>query len=260
MTSQDTTSSKTSGYITIDGIKLKYLIEGEGIRCLVISTNSNLHQPLFSSVLKKHIKFIFVDTKIFVPSTTIDVDRITMDTIVDDVEKTRISLGFEKIAVMGPSAYGLIALEYARKYPKQTSFIVMIGTFPNFNTEIRKKREEFWESNASEERKEICRTNNETLTEEILNKVSPREALAIQCIANTPYYWYDPRYDQSWFWEIEYNWDSFSKFFEEILRDYDSTQTLYELKKPLFLALGKYDYVAPYVFWDDLINNIPHLS
>ncbi len=258
----DDKSSKLSGYIKIDGIKLHYIIEGDGIPCLVIGILSNFYRPVFSSEIKKYIKFIFVDFKIFIPSVPIDLNDLSMDSILEDLEKIRITLGFEKIAILGHSALGIVALEYAFKYPEQTSHIIMIGSLPpNTKEENLKSGSEFWESDASNERKMIQKKNNEPLTEEFLNTVPPTKALALQYVANAPIYWFDLTYDCSWIWEgLELNMDSFSYFYSEIIRGKDITQKVLKITIPMFLAMGRYDYAAPYILWDDLKDEIPNLT
>ena len=47
------------------------------------------------------------------PDEPVDIDRITMETAVDDVELLRKKLGFEKIAISGCSYPALLALAYA---------------------------------------------------------------------------------------------------------------------------------------------------
>ena len=252
----------TSGHITDDKTKLKYIIEGDGVPCLVIGMLSNFYPPVFSKEIKKYIKFIFVDFKIFVPSVPIDVNEISMDSIVKDLDGVRIFLGFEKIAVLGHSVFGIVALEYAYKYPEHTSHIIMIGSAsPNMTETNLKKGSEFWESDASEERKMIQKKNNEPLTEEFLNMVSPTKALAQQYIANSPFYWYDQTYDCSWIWEgLELNMEFFDYFYSEIIRGKDITQKILNITIPMFLVMGRYDYAAPYILWENLIDEIPDLT
>ena len=83
----------------------------------------------------------------------------------------------------------------------------------------------------------------------------------LQYIANAPYYWYNPRYDCSWIWEgVEFNASAISQLLNVILEVYDFTQYFEKLKMPIFLALGRYDYVSPYYLWDNLIEKFSNLS
>ncbi len=52
-----------------------------------------------------------------------------LDTLVEDVEALRRTLGVPQIAVMGHSFGGLLALEYAARYPEHVSRLVLVGAF-----------------------------------------------------------------------------------------------------------------------------------
>jgi proline iminopeptidase len=255
------TKPNDSGFVTVDGTKLRYLIEGTGIPCMVIG--STIFWPrTFSRELRQQISLIFIDTRLFVPShTSVEVDKITMNTLVDDVEQVRKTLGFDKIAVLGHSAMGLLALEYARKYPEYTSHVIMIGT-PAFwnNDRAREISTEYWETHASDERKGIVKRNKEKLTDDVLSKASPGEVIRMRYLADGPKWWYDPTYDGSWLWEeLEVNADMWNHFFGVILNNYDIISGD-KITTSVFLALGQYDYGVPYRLWDDRKNELPKLS
>ena len=86
-------------------------------------------------MIRSYFKFIFVDSRCFIPSDTpVEMNTISMDTFVDDVEQVRVVLDFNKIAVLGHSSFGFVVLEYARKYPQHTSHVIEIATPPYLNT------------------------------------------------------------------------------------------------------------------------------
>ncbi|MGD8883394.1 MAG: hypothetical protein PVI82_15960, partial [Desulfobacterales bacterium] len=54
--------------VTVNGVKLHYTIEGSGITTMVIG--SAIQQPrMFSQELRKQFKFIFMDTRLFIPAS-----------------------------------------------------------------------------------------------------------------------------------------------------------------------------------------------
>lgn len=251
---------KSTEYLTIDGAKVPYLIEGEGIDCLVL-TLKNQHQPTFSEELRKHFKLIFVDAINSISPQPVEPEKITMDSLVVDIEKIRKSLNLDKIAILGASGFGLIAFEYALKFPERTSHLIMIAPLPDFSIQTRKKVSKNFERNASDARKALIKSTEEALTEEKLRNLSPLDALKLLYIKRAPLYWYDPTYDCSWFWEgVDANMDYFNQYFYVILNEYRINQNLERLKTPVFLALGKYDYVAPYILWKKLLEKIPRLT
>ena len=251
---------ESSGYVKVNGAKLNYVIEGKGIPFMVLGS-SKFYPKTFSKELREHLTLIFVDSRFFASSTTpFELEGISMDTFTDDVEHIRRTLDLDKIAVTGHSAHGILALEYGLKYPEHSSHVIMIGT-PFWNPEHAKTREQFWEADASEERKRILKRNHERLTEKILSKLTPGEVFIKRYIANGPVWWYDPTYDSSWLWEgIKLNWEVWNHFISVIMKDYHIAHRLRRVTVPVFSALGRYDYGVPFYLWRDTNENFPILS
>jgi proline iminopeptidase len=257
----ETKEEVTSGSINVDGFELSYEIEGDGIPCFVIG--SSIYYPrTFSQELRKHFKFIFLDLRHFVPSdVTFEIDNITLDTYSDDIDQVRKALGFNKICILGHSIHSLLAYEYACKYPENTSHVIMIGIFPCGIAKGSRASNEFWESDASDERKMILKRNWENVTDELMNNLSFSDAFIKRYITNGPKYWHDPTYNCSWIWEgVEFNMDIWNHLLSAIFNEYDVTDSFPRIKAPAFLALGRYDYVCPYILWDGVKDNFPNLS
>jgi proline iminopeptidase len=260
----ETTEIKTevsSGTITVDDFKLHYIVEGEGIPCMVVG--SHIFWPrTFSKELRNHLRLVFADCRFFAPSDEeIDISKLSIDTFVDDVEQVRKALGIERMAVLGHSALGVLALEYGKKYPEHTSHVIMIGTPPNVNEEYQKLVDEFWESDASDERKTIWENRRRELTDEYLSKVSPFEAWSLRYINSSPWYWFNPEYDCSWLWEgLDGNMELIDYFFETLLNEYEASKGLDQLNLPVFIAMGRYDYAVPYHSWDNVKDKFQNLS
>jgi pimeloyl-ACP methyl ester carboxylesterase len=142
--------------LNVEGALLTYSIEGTGIPCVVFTGGENLGIKIYSKELKRYIRFIYADPKNISKD---DVKSITLDTIIDDIEKVRITLGVEKIAVMGHSMYSIIPPVYGLKYPEHGSHLIITGGLPSISEKSDKASNEYWEKDASEERKEIRRRN-----------------------------------------------------------------------------------------------------
>ena len=254
-------SEESSGSVTVDGMELRYVIEGTGLPTIVIGS-ATYHPRTFSRELREHLKLIFFNMRGFVPSDTpVDVEKFTMEAAVDDVEEVRKILSLDKIAVMGHSMCALMALEYAKKYPERTSHVIMIAMSPHYNAETFKAGNEYWESHASDERKVLYKRNQEALTEEALSSVSPGEAFKMRLLADGPKRWYDMTYDGSWLGEdVEINTDVINHHLNVVLNEYDITQGLDRITMPVFLAVGRHDYGLPYYLWDDFKPQMPTLS
>lgn len=251
---------ESSGTVSVEGATLNYIIEGEGIPCVVIGS-SIYDSRAFSKKLRKHLKCIFVDARHFGKlDPQFKIENITLDTYLDDIEQVRTALKLGKICILGHSIHGLLALEYALKYPQNTSHAIIIGIAPIAFPKIIEASAEFWESDASEERKKILQKNQDERGEDI-SKMPPDKAFVQSYIANAPLYWYDPTYDCSWLWEgVEPNANLANHVFGVLFKDYDITDRIHQIKTPVFLAIGRYDYVVPYTLWDNFKDKMPNLS
>ena len=248
---------RPSEIVAADGTKLRYVVEGNGIPCVVV--NGSHYQRVFSKDLRRHLKLVFLDFRHSSEAeAAAKLDDITLDTLLDDIDQVRKALGFDRVAVMGHSLPSVIALEYARKYPEHTSHLILIGSPPFAITP--KEQEIFWESDASEARKLADKRNLERITDEDLKKAPPGQAWKLLFVRNGAHYWYDPSYDSSWMLEgIALNMNLMPRV-AGLFRDYDFGKRAPRATTPIFLALGRYDYLVPYNTWEGRKDSFPNLS
>jgi proline iminopeptidase len=247
-----------AGVVAVEGARLHYKIEGSGIP-LVLIGNTRLYPPVFSQELREHFQMIFVDTRLVVPTEDgFDVGSITLETLAEDVEALRRELALEKIAVLGHSVHGLIALEYGRRFPQHTTHVIMLATpsrsllaFSDGGSDFIPEVKEYFDRDTSEERKAIFKRNLEGLPEK-LSQAPPEKQFGVWYAAHAPYFFYDPNYDPAWlFEESENNPAVFRQVFESALNGYDAGQALDETQAPIFLAVGRRDYGAPPYMWEE---------
>ena len=114
---------------------------------------------------------------------------------------------------------------------------------------------------SSDERKMVLKQNWEEVSEYELSRMSPKERIVIIYTAMTPKLFYDPRYDLSWIYEVaESNQDIANHLFHVIFRDYDIAKRPGRVETPVFLAIGRYDYLWPYFLWEERKGVLPNLS
>ena len=93
-----------------------------------------------------------------------------------------------------------------------------------------------------------------------LNQMSPKERQVTTYVAMTPKLLFDPRGDLS---TIVNAFDNdravFLHYQTSILKDYDIIEGP-AISTPVFLALGRYDYISPYILWDDRKDVLLNLS
>ncbi len=252
----------SSGTIQADQFNLSYVIEGEGEPAIVIG--SSIYYPrTFSKNLRKHLKLIFLDHRGYAPSTAnADSTDFSLDKIIMDIERTRQKLKLGKIIIIGHSGHSYMALEYAKKFPENVTSVVMIAIAPDLGGSNESLIERTWQESVDPERKKTMEENSLRLPDEKLFQLSPREAFIQSYVRLGPKAWYDPQFDSSPLWEgVEINVDMFTYMWGRVFRDIDITKGLDNFHKPVFLALGRYDYlVAPASTWDPIRSKFHDLT
>jgi proline iminopeptidase len=243
--------------VPVNGLKFKYEIEGSGITTMVIG--SAIQQPrMFSQGLHKNFKLIFVDTRLFVP---VYIEEYTLNNAVEDIEGIRKYLKIERMVVMGNSMLAIVALEYAKKYPERVSHLVMIGISPIFDNSYYKERDKYWESQASEERKQIWQENKKKLVEELRKNVPPGKARVLRYVSNGPKRCYNARYDATWLFEgVTVNTSKGIDNFIKSFYAYDMKNNIEKITMPVLLIVGRYDFNNPYYLWNDFKSIFSHVE
>jgi proline iminopeptidase len=169
-----------------------------------------------------------------------------MDTIVDDVEKVRIALGLEKIAMLGHSMFSLIPPAYALKYPDNASHLIITDGVPYISEKQEIASKVYFQNEASAERKEILERNLSALTEEVMSKLSPSEAFIRRYISLIPLFFRDPEYDMSSSWDgVELDMDFIDRY-RQFIGGVDHTDQFHRIKAPVLVISGRYDFWAVY--------------
>ncbi len=155
---------ENEGSIDIDGFKLRYRTEGAGPDVLVIG--SSIYYPRsFSQNLRKFLRFHFVDYRGFAEGPKVE---LTFDTLLEDLECFRKGLGLKKCIVIGHSAHGLLALEYAKKYKEHVSHVVIIGMPPHMKPNHIEMAQHNWDESVWPERKAAFERNMKLMPEKSL--------------------------------------------------------------------------------------------
>jgi proline iminopeptidase len=249
---------KESTIILNDGTKLTYFIEGEGYPCIVV-TEGELLSETFSDEMKKHFKFIFINARMNVTDPG-DLNKITFGVLADDIEQVRKALNLGKVMVFGHSVSGLIALEYARKYPQYTSHIIMNGTPPYSDDRLAPICKTYWETKASAERKKMWIKNWNGVSRDSLDRLGTSEAGKLLYILDGPQCFYDYNFRAtSLLKDVYWNMSVWNQIFKKLMINYEVSSGR-SIDIPVFLSLGRFDYFVPYMTWDDQKGKIPNLT
>jgi proline iminopeptidase len=250
------TSEATTGSVEVDGATLRFRREGQGPPCIVLA-NAVYYPKTFSQNLRRHLELVFADLRHWVPSAPdLDISGVTVDVYAADIDTIRRALGLDRVFVIGHSIHGTIALEYARRYPQHVLGVVVVGGVPAGMGEAAAAMQQFWEADASAERKSILKRKLAELEPE-LPSLSPSDQLVRTYVARSPLYWYDPEYDCAWIWEgTTVNMPMTMHLFTEMFGDYNLAGQP-PVSVPALVIEGRYDYVAPSILWDRYIDALP---
>jgi proline iminopeptidase len=242
----------TQGMIRAGSFDLGFTIEGSGRSALVIG--SSIYYPrTFSADLRRFLRLAFVDHRGFgVPLRPMTMADWSLDEVLDDVELMRKKLDLGRVVVIGHSGHGFMALEYAKRFPEAVSHVAMIAMGPSHSPAHMALAERAWEEAFCPERKERFAADMAALPDRIA--ADPEHRFLAFCLAMRARSWFDPAYDAELLWEgVHVNQAMFDHVWGEVFRDIDVARGLKDLDRPVFLGLGRFDYlVAPAVAWDPL--------
>ncbi|MBI2502989.1 MAG: alpha/beta hydrolase [Candidatus Latescibacteria bacterium] len=185
-----------------------------------------------------------------------------MTLLVEDVERLRRQLGLGRVVVMGHSGNAYMALEYAKKYPECASHVVMIGIAPDLSQASKELADQNYQALADDGRLAAEQQNMRAISDEELEALPADQALVRGYVRNAARVWYDPRFDCTPLWEgVTINMDMFGYVWGKLFAEIDITRGLEHLNCPVFLALGRYDFiVAPPSSWDEVKARFKNLT
>ena len=224
---------------------------GEGPACLVLSgIGTKPYETQTPPQLSDRFQLVYVDLRGSGQSTGEPTD-LTFDLLAEDLEAVRLALGVERIAVLGHSILGMLAIEYGRRCPDTVSHVITAGAPPHGDmARIAADAQAFFEADASEERKQILRDN--------LAKLPPDASMAQSMFAQTPMRFFDARLDPApLFAGAVSRPQLIMHILGTLAPGWDITADPGSLRVPLFLAHGRYDYVVPYTLWEGIPARLP---
>jgi proline iminopeptidase len=243
--------TKKYASVYIENKEYSYFCEGEGMPCIVVGIAS-FYSPTIADNLKSIFKFFYVDLWWTGIHPDLNVDNISMDDLVEQIEALRKALGLEKIAIWGHSVFGLLALQYCAKYSQYVTIGLIIASPGTWTHLDILKAEAYWKEHASLERQALYQKNMKGIEARKAKKILTDDELGLASyLANAPKYWMDPMFDCSYLWDNIYtNRKLLNHFMNNIISDYDPSDTYTKLECQIFVAMGLYDYALPPVLWE----------
>ena len=127
-------NSSADGLKEINGTKLYIKTMGAGEPIVMVHDGPGFNHLFFLPQFKelaKHYKLIFYDQRASGKSSAeADSNSINMATFVEDLEGIRKFFGLKKMNLFGHSWGGLIAMNYAIKYPQNLGSLILSNSIP----------------------------------------------------------------------------------------------------------------------------------
>lgn len=116
--------------VSVRGVSLFVKVIGKGYPLLLMHGGPGMdHTSLLAlEPCADQFTLIFFDHRCNGRSTGAEVTTMTWENLTADVEALRQELGFARWAVLGHSFGGMVALEYALRYPESLSHLILMDT------------------------------------------------------------------------------------------------------------------------------------
>ncbi|MFG3433205.1 alpha/beta fold hydrolase [Lysinibacillus fusiformis] len=233
-----------------DGFELHYCIKGQGEPILVVG--SSVYYPrLFSENLSQHFQLIFLDHRGFVkPPRPLKQEDYTLEKIVDDIEQARQLLKLEHFIILGHSGHAFMAMAYANTYPQNVRKVILLNTATTNSQERQQQSLSFFDANASVARKKQFERDIAFLAQDL--KKEPERRFVHMCIRMGAHSFYDYSFNATAMWEGVYtNMEVIDYLWGRAFAEQDLLQLTRSFPKPVFVGLGRYDFlVAPVSLWE----------
>lgn len=227
---------------------------GSGPVCLVLSAiGTRPYERLTPPQLADRFQLVYVDLRGGGRSTG-DPTDLTFDVLAEDLEAVRVDLGVERLAVLGHSILGMLAIEYGRRRPASVSHVIAVGAPPCGDMAlVSAKAEAFFRDDASADRKELLREN--------LDRLPPGASGSQILLAQTPMRFFDARFDAApLFAESEFKPGLLRHILGTLAPAWDVAAGAGSSGVPIFLAHGRYDYTVPYGLWEGVASRLPEAT
>jgi proline iminopeptidase len=227
----------------INGTQLFYRVLGSGEPILIIHGGPGLsHDYLLPNLknLSNKYKLIFYDQRASGSSSiNLDVNSITIDNFIQDIDELRNVFGIEKLNIMAHSWGGILAMKYAIKHSENTKSLILInsvGASSKISVLTNQVLAERFTKKDSILRSEIFKSDE-------FKKRKP-EAIESLMKIGFKHQFYDKTYIDSLNLSLNNNYIITSQLLQNLAKDlteYDFHSDLKSIQCPTLLIYGNYD-------------------
>lgn len=225
--------------------RLKGVVSNGDIPAIVIGSHK-YYPRTFSDKFSNELKLTCIDTRGFTTDNALQTEAdFSLEHIIQDVESFRKELKADKVIVVGHSIHAFMAMEYAKKFPKHVSHLVLIASSPISGPKLYNEADQYFKELASQKRKDMFFKN----MQDFMKKAQP--SFVERMLAFGPMLWYDYDFDASKLWEdVEINTLGSSIIWGSLFEGYEVATALNAVQCPILLVLGKHDYFNPPHLWE----------
>ncbi|KMQ65477.1 hypothetical protein ACM46_06190 [Chryseobacterium angstadtii] len=142
-------TSPEGSFETSDHVKISYRVSGKGEACIYVPGGPGQGYPSFEllggNTLEKKMKMIYMDQR--GSGTSGKSENYHLDAMVQDIEELRQHLKIDRVFLLAHSFGGIIAVNYAKKYPQHTKGLILANITLHFlNHETLKEQIEYGKS------------------------------------------------------------------------------------------------------------------
>jgi proline iminopeptidase len=175
-------------------------------------------------------------------------ETITYEQLAADADALRAHLGHERIAVLGLSAGGAVALHYALLFPQHVSHLILVGTHAawDYGEEISAQMEQ------------------RQPTPEMVAAFRPpppatdaEYAQMVETIMPLFYYRFDPEANHRFLQNVVWSVSGYTRY-GELLRNYNIVHRLGEIQVPALVIVGRDDFITPVTQAERLQRGLPN--
>lgn len=149
----------THGLMRVRDVSLFVDVVGHGYPLLLMhgGPGADHHTLLPFRELADQLTLVFYDHRCNGRSVGAPVSTMTWENLAADADALRTRLGFERWAVLGHSFGGNVALEYALRYPRHVSHLVLVDTGADGRTPLEHAAEAALRRSGSQKKAELVR-------------------------------------------------------------------------------------------------------
>jgi len=243
-------------FTMINGVKHYYEIAGTG-KPVVMTLHggpgigdSGDNKNMFKD-LESEFTFVYFDQRGNGQSDDADPKTYNHDQIIEDIEALRRHLRIGKMAMSGGSYGGMLAMEYALKYPDNLTCMFLRGTAAS------NELQEYAFQNALDAG--LPGVEREMLYNLFYGRMQSDDDLKDHFAKIYPLYSrkYTPEKAKKLFARKRFRYLTHNAFFQHAFPLYDIRDKLLEIEVPTLIMAGKHDWITPLPFARELAEGIP---